>query len=138
MTPSGTLTTLYSFCQQTNCPDGAEPYAGLVQATDGNLYGAPFLGGATNVGTVFSIGVGLGPFVEALPGAAQVGMTIDVLGQSLTGTTAVSFNGTAASFSVISDTYLTATVPSGATTGPLTVITPGGKLKSNKKFLILK
>jgi uncharacterized repeat protein (TIGR03803 family) len=138
ITPSGTLTTLYSFCRQTNCPDGAEPYAGLVQATDGDLYGAPFLGGASNVGTVFSLGVGLGPFVEALPGAAQVGMTIDVLGQGLTGTTAVSFNGTAASFSVISDTYLTAIVPSGATTGLLTVTTPGGKRTSNKKFRVLR
>jgi uncharacterized repeat protein (TIGR03803 family) len=138
ITPTGKLTTLYSFCPQTNCPDGAEPYAGLVQATDGNLYGAPFFGGASNVGTVFSLGVGLGPFVEALPYAAKAGTTIDVLGQGLTGTTAVSFNGTDASFIVISDTYLMATVPSGATTGPVTVTTPGGKLTSNKKFRVLQ
>jgi uncharacterized repeat protein (TIGR03803 family) len=39
--PNGTETTLYSLCAQgyPNCPDGYEPYAGLVQATNGDLYG---------------------------------------------------------------------------------------------------
>src|ERR1022692_3217407 len=37
ITPGGTLTTLYNFCSQTNCADGGDPYAGLVQASDGNL-----------------------------------------------------------------------------------------------------
>jgi uncharacterized repeat protein (TIGR03803 family) len=39
ITPSGTLTTLYSFCSQSGCPDGDSPQTGLVQATDGNFYG---------------------------------------------------------------------------------------------------
>ncbi|MFZ0733891.1 MAG: choice-of-anchor tandem repeat GloVer-containing protein [Candidatus Sulfotelmatobacter sp.] len=39
ITASGTLTTLYSFCSQASCTDGQAPYAGLVQGTDGNLYG---------------------------------------------------------------------------------------------------
>src|ERR1019366_8681017 len=30
ISPGGTLTTLYSFCAQTGCPDGASPHAGLV------------------------------------------------------------------------------------------------------------
>jgi len=55
ITPSGTLTTLYDFCNQSVCPDGANPYAGLVQATDGNFYGTTFFGGANGVGTVFTI-----------------------------------------------------------------------------------
>ena len=42
ITPTGTLTTLYSFCSQTNCTDGASPAAGLVQATDGDFYGTTF------------------------------------------------------------------------------------------------
>jgi uncharacterized repeat protein (TIGR03803 family) len=55
ITPSGALTTLYSFCSQTNCTDGADPYAGLIQATDGNFYGTTWKGGANNKGTVFEI-----------------------------------------------------------------------------------
>ena len=55
ITPTGTLTTLYSFCTQSFCPDGAIPYAGLVQGTDGNLYGTTQLGGDDDAGTVFKI-----------------------------------------------------------------------------------
>ena len=58
MTPSGTLTTLYSFCPQPQpyCVDGAFPSAGLVQATDGNFYGTTAQGGtSSNAGTVFKI-----------------------------------------------------------------------------------
>ena len=42
--PSGRLTTLYSFCAQSNCTDGFDP-SGLVQATDGNFYGTTVFGG---------------------------------------------------------------------------------------------
>src|ERR1039458_1471192 len=56
ITPGGTLTTLYSFCSQTNCTDGYGPYAGLVQAANGDLYGTTSNGGANgNSGTVFKI-----------------------------------------------------------------------------------
>ena len=60
MTPSGTLTTLYSFCTQTGCPDGEFPNGELFQASDGNFYGtAPEGGIATcfpnGCGTVFKI-----------------------------------------------------------------------------------
>jgi uncharacterized repeat protein (TIGR03803 family) len=37
ITPAGTLTTLYRFCSQTNCTDGLQPFAGLIQGTDGNF-----------------------------------------------------------------------------------------------------
>jgi uncharacterized repeat protein (TIGR03803 family) len=39
ITLEGKLTTVYSFCGQTNCADGSYPNAPLVQATDGHLYG---------------------------------------------------------------------------------------------------
>src|SRR6266567_2955163 len=56
ITPSGTLMTLYSFCSKSGCTDGAYPFAGLVQATDGNFYGTTFKGGAhPSSGTVFKI-----------------------------------------------------------------------------------
>src|ERR1022692_4537686 len=52
--PAQTLTTLYSFCSQSRCPDGANPTAGLVQATNGDLYGTTF-GFPYGYGTVFKI-----------------------------------------------------------------------------------
>ena len=55
MTPSGTLTTLHSFCAQSGCADGSAPFAGLIQATDGNFYGTTATGGANAIGTVFKI-----------------------------------------------------------------------------------
>jgi uncharacterized repeat protein (TIGR03803 family) len=55
ITPGGTLTTLYSFCSSTNCTDGADPYAGLVQAANGNFYGTTYYGGTNHRGTVFKI-----------------------------------------------------------------------------------
>jgi len=55
ISPGGQLTTLYSFCSQTNCADGANPYAGLIQASDGNFYGTTVGGGAYGSGTTFGI-----------------------------------------------------------------------------------
>jgi uncharacterized repeat protein (TIGR03803 family) len=56
ITPAGALTDLYNFCSQASCTDGANPYAPLVQGTDGNLYGTTTQGGNTTyVGTVFKI-----------------------------------------------------------------------------------
>ncbi|MGC9950992.1 MAG: choice-of-anchor tandem repeat GloVer-containing protein [Bryobacteraceae bacterium] len=47
-TPGGSLQTLYSFCAQSGCPDGAYPQAALVQGKNGDLYGATEYGGANN------------------------------------------------------------------------------------------
>jgi IPT/TIG domain len=70
-----------------------------------------------------------------LPTSGKVSATVGILGQGFTRTTAVSFNGTAAAnFTVVSDTYITAVVPTGATTGLVTVTTPDATLQSNKKF----
>lgn len=55
ITPGGTLTTVYSFCAQTGCSDGAAPLAGLVMANNGNFYGATLRGGTYNDGTLFEI-----------------------------------------------------------------------------------
>ena len=42
---TGEETTLYSFCSQNGCTDGASPFGGLVRDADGNLYGTTYLGG---------------------------------------------------------------------------------------------
>ena len=66
-----------------------------------------------------------------------VGTSIGILGQGFTGTTAVTFNGSSASFSVVSDTYITATVPKAATVGIVAVTTPTGILSSLQRFIVL-
>jgi uncharacterized repeat protein (TIGR03803 family) len=59
ITPSGQFTSVYSFCSQAGCADGAEPYANLIQGTDGSLYGTtsrgPCPGGFPSCGTVFKL-----------------------------------------------------------------------------------
>lgn len=136
ITPAGKLTTLYSFCPTSPCT-GDTPDAGLLQATDGNFYGTTFVGGTLNEGTVFRLSTGLAPFVETQPDSGKVGAEIIILGTNLTGTTKVSFNTTAATFTIVSPSEITATVPSGATTGSLTVTTPSGTLKSNLVFKVI-
>jgi uncharacterized repeat protein (TIGR03803 family) len=133
ITPGGTLTTLHSF----DYTDGSFPNAGLIQDTNGKFYGTAVDGGLSGDGTVFSLSIGLGPFVSFVRNPANVGQEIGILGQGLTGATSVSFNGIAASFKVESDTLLIATVPAGATTGNVTLTTPSGTLTSNVPFYVI-
>ncbi len=191
ITPSGSLTTLYSFCAETGCTDGEQPL-GLVHATDGNLYGTTedggigcpsfvgcgtvfkmtasgtfttlhrfdgtdgitstgltqatngtfygttLAGGTDNAGTIFSLCVGLGWFVETLPTYGIVGATIHIIvpGPDVAGASQVTFNGIAAAFTVVSSHEIQATVPPGATTGYVRVTLPSGRIPSNKKFRV--
>lgn len=113
-----------------------------MQGTDGNLYGVmdggglvPCFGGA-GCGTVYKVTTGLAPFVAPYPNYGKVGSEMRVIGNGLTGTTNVTFNGTQAAFNVVSDTYITATVPTGASSGVIEVTTPTGTLKSNVAFRV--
>jgi uncharacterized repeat protein (TIGR03803 family) len=139
ITPSGTLTTLHNFAGT----DGYGPYGELLQDTDGNFYGTTLDGGDgsncgnNGCGTVFSLSVGLGPFVKANPAAGKAGAAIGILGTDLTGATGVKFNGTETAFRVVSSTFIEAKVPSGATSGQVTVQLPGGTLSSNVPFIVL-
>jgi len=54
ITPSGTLTSIYSFCALTNCQDGTGPTGKLLQSTDGNLYGTTYYGGH-DYGSIFKM-----------------------------------------------------------------------------------
>jgi uncharacterized repeat protein (TIGR03803 family) len=133
ITPNGGLTTLYNFNLTT---DGEFPSAPLAQGTDGKFYGTTYAGGADNGGTVFSLSVGLGPFVETNPQTGKLGRTANILGTNLTGATSVTFHGTAAEFTVKSNTEITTTAPAGATTGTVRVVTPSGTLSSNVPFQV--
>jgi len=147
ITSAGSLTTLYSFCGASGCPDGADP-VGLMQDTNGTFYGITLAGGANNspscdvyyvagCGTVFSLSMGLGPSVKTNPVAGKVGATVGILGTDLTGATSVKFNGTATAFRVVSSSFIEAKVPSGATTGTVQVQLPSGTLSSNVPFIVL-
>jgi len=139
ITLRGTLTTLHNY----DGTDGELPDGGLMQATSGTFYGTTEYGGDFSCGppygcgTIFSLDTGLGPFVKLVYGAGKIGQTGGILGQGFTGTTSVTLSGVPAKFKVVSDTYLTATVPPGATTGYVTVTTPSGILKSNAPFHVI-
>jgi uncharacterized repeat protein (TIGR03803 family) len=135
ISPHGKLTTLWSF----DSADGKNLIAGgLVQGSDGSLYGTTQSGGKSDAGTVFNLSVGLVPFVETQTTFGKVGSSVVILGTNLTGASSVTFNGTAAAFTVVSSSEITATVPTGATTGNIVVTTPTGPLTSNKKFRIVQ
>jgi uncharacterized repeat protein (TIGR03803 family) len=130
---SGKLRSLHSF----DGFDGIAPASPLIQSTHGLFYGTTSAGGRYTYGTVFSLDMGLGPFVAFVRSYGKVGQTGGILGQGFTGTTSVSLNGTPADFTVVSDTFIKATVPPGATTGYVTVMTPSGTLTSNVPFRVL-
>jgi uncharacterized protein (TIGR03437 family) len=74
--------------------------------------------------------------VEALPNFGKVGAAVKILGSNLTGATSVTFNGTAAVFTVVTASEIRTAVPTGATTGTIQVVTPGGTLSSNVPFRV--
>jgi hypothetical protein len=70
------------------------------------------------------------------PTSGAVGTSVTISGTNFTGATAVAFNGTAASYTVNSSTQITATVPSGATTGPISVTNSSGTGTSSSSFTV--
>jgi uncharacterized repeat protein (TIGR03803 family) len=134
ITLGGTFTTVHTF----DGTDGGNPTAALIQDTDGNLYGTTETGGSSDAGTVFRLSVGLKPFVETQPTSGKARAAVKILGTNLKGATSVTFNGTAATFTVVSKSEIKTTVPTGATTGTIEVKTPKGTLKSNVVFRVTK
>ena len=138
ITAGGTLTTLYTFCAQAACADGYFPLAGMLQATNGTFYGTTSGGGSGGVGTIFSVSVGLGPFVKTQPSSAKESATIGIFGQGFTSSSVVQFGGVqATSVKLSGTTFLTATVPTGALTGSVTVTTSGTTLTSSQQFRVM-
>jgi hypothetical protein len=81
-------------------------------------------GGTGTSSTAFKL---TAPGISGLsPNQGPVGSAVVISGSGLQGSTAVRFNGVDASFTVDSDTQITTTVPTGATTGTLTVTTLAG------------
>lgn len=70
------------------------------------------------------------------PGSGRPGDPVSITGERFTGATAVTFNGVEAGYVVLSDTEISATVPNGATSGPISVRTPEGMVNSDESFEI--
>ena len=130
LTPAGALTTLHAF----NGSDGSDIVGGLVQGTNGTFYGVASAGGSDNGGTIFSLATGATSFVSTRPSSAQVGTQIEILGNNLSQTVAVAFNGTPATFQIVSDSEITATVPLGASSGKVLVATSANSLYTPNNF----
>jgi len=131
LTTGGGYSVLYNF----DAPTGSGAYATPMQHSSGKLFGMTKRGGAPGNGVVYSLDDGLEPFAALLTNRGLVGDSVGILGHGFAQATGVEFNGTPASFHVISDTYMTATVPSGET-GFITVETSSGHLTSNKIFWV--
>jgi uncharacterized repeat protein (TIGR03803 family) len=132
-TSDHTFSVLYDF-DQTH---GQTPEVALFQNTNAILYGDTVNGGKNGAGVFYSLNIGTAEFAKLQNLSGKVGTQISILGQGFTGSTAVSFGGVnATTFSVVSDTYVTANVPTGGKTGTVTVVRPSGNLNSLQQFKV--
>jgi endonuclease G len=80
---------------------------------------------------------GLAPLITSFsPTNGPAGASVVVLGSNFTSASAVTFNGITATFNVDSSTQITATVPAFATSGQISVTTPGGTATSSVSFAV--
>jgi hypothetical protein len=91
-------------------------------------------------GVVFTLDAGLAAPKPALvsfnPSRGKVGTRVNIHGNHFVGTTAVAFNGVSGTFQVLNTGNILATVPQGATTGPISVTNPGGTTASKGNFTV--
>jgi hypothetical protein len=84
-----------------------------------------------------SSGPPTGPAITGFsPTSGPVGTAVTITGSGFTGASSVRFHGTSASFTVNSDTSISATVPSGATTGPISVTVGADTATSSSDFIV--
>ena len=70
------------------------------------------------------------------PVSGAAGTSVTIGGSNFTGVTNVAFSGVAATFSNFTDTSISASVPVGALTGPISVSTPNGVGSSTNNFFV--
>jgi len=124
--------------------DGNSPISTLIQNTNGLVYGTTSTQGPSTCsppcqGAFFSVSTGDAPFVSLEPTqtAEREGAHVGMFGQGFTSASVVKFGGvTATSKTLSGSTYLTATVPAAALTGPVTVTTGSTTLTSPQTFKV--
>jgi hypothetical protein len=137
LTKHGEYTLLFALSNPTR--DGA-CQCDMVQGSDGIFYGTTQGAGRTGAGAVFALDAGLPkprPWaMQFNPRSGPAGTRVLIWGRNLL-SPSVEFNGTAATDVTSSGpNYAWATVPTGATTGPITVTTPGGHNATVTNFTI--
>jgi uncharacterized repeat protein (TIGR03803 family) len=137
MTLDGNYQTYYVM----NNPNIGTCNCWLTQGSNGLFYGTSTNGGPGGTGTAWTWDLGLPRPLPKVDGmlhtSGEVGSSTIIYGGHLLGATGVSFNGVPASeFYNISNNYVHVTVPSGATTGPVTVTTPNGNSTSSGSFTV--
>jgi uncharacterized repeat protein (TIGR03803 family) len=133
ITSTGTFLVLYNF-ENTH---GATGEVTLFQHTNGVLYGNTYAGGLHGLGVFYGFNIGAAEFAKLQTTSGKVGSAVSILGQGFTGSTAVSFGGVnATTFTVVSDNYVTANVPTGGKTGTVTVVRSSGNLNSVQQFKV--
>jgi uncharacterized repeat protein (TIGR03803 family) len=133
VTSTDKYTLLYNF-DRTH---GAGPEANPVQHTNGTVYAEADAGGSKGDGVFFSMDLSLTQLVKLVLSSGKVGNTVEILGAGFNSASKVKFNGKSANFTIVSDTYLTAKVPAGSSTGPVTVTTSAGTLTSSTQFRVI-
>ena len=132
-TSDHTFSVLYNF----DSTHGATPEVALMQHTNGILYGDTDSGDTHGGGVFYSLNISAAEFAKLQTLSGKVGTQVSILGQGFTGSTAVSFGGVnATTFTVVSDNYVTANVPTGGKTGTVTVVRPSGSLNSIQQFKV--
>ena len=131
---TGTFTVLYTF----DVTHGAYDYSTPFGHTNGLVYGTTYSGGQTGYGVLWSLANAISPFcsVVGFP-SGHSGTTVQILGQGFNSASSVKFGSGSASFTIVSDTFITATVPPTGTSGHVTVTTSGGTLTSPQVYKVI-
>jgi len=131
---------------------GSAPLATPTLHTNGLIYGMTSTGGTGNGsskygayddgGELFRYNAGLSPFISIVGRrSGNVNDRVGIIGQGFLSATGVTFGGISAlwapgTVSIASDTYMTVTIPTGARTGPVTVLMGAGSLSTLYNFTI--
>jgi Ca2+-binding RTX toxin-like protein len=114
--------------------------ASVAESCNVNISGNSYPGGVVEarIGAWNCSPTSSSPTISSFaPASGPAGTKVTITGANFTAATAIAFNGTLASSTVSSDTQITATVPSGATSGPISVTTPGGTANSPTDFTVV-
>ena len=128
----GGYSVLHDFDGKTT---GGDPFSTILLHTNGLIYG--WGGNGPREGVLYSMDVGLKPFASlVVMGSGKVGTQVGILGQGFSSATGVKFGTGPGTFSVVSDTYMTAAPAAGATTGKVTIVESGGNLVTPQTFKV--